>query len=307
MPDPLPSWNDGAPKKAIITFVNETTTPGGPKFVEPEGRIAAFDQDGTTWVEQPAYTQVLFAFHQLGVLAAKDPTLKETEPFKTVLSGDTAAIGKLGIPELLKVVTVTHAGMTVDAFQKSVQAWIETAQHPRYRRLYTDLVYLPMLEVMQYLRANGYRTIIVTGGGQDFVRTYVERVYGIPRDQVVGSAGGTTFGYDASGKATLTKDPKLLWINDKSAKPVEIYQAIGRRPIMAFGNSDGDQHMLEYTQDGGGPSFMMLVHHDDAAREYASDATMSVFSDALMAKAKERSWWVVSMKNDWKRIFAWQS
>jgi phosphoserine phosphatase len=307
MPDPLPSWNDGAPKKAIITFVNETTTQNGPKFVKPEERIAAFDQDGTTWVEQPAYTQVLFAFHQLSLLAAKDPTLKETEPFKTVLSGDTATIAKLGIPELLKVVTVTHSGMTVDTFQKTVHEWITTAQHPRYKRLYTDLVYLPMLEVMQYLRANGFKTIIVTGGGQDFVRTYVERVYGIPRDQVVGSAAGTTFSYDASGKATLTKDPKLLWINDKSAKPVEIYQAIGRRPTMAFGNSDGDQHMLEYTQDGGGPSFMMLVHHDDAAREYATDATMSVFSDALMAKAKQRGWSVVSMKNDWKRMFAWQS
>jgi phosphoserine phosphatase len=307
MLDPLPSWNEGAPKKAIISFVNETTTPDGPKFVAPEDRIAAFDQDGTTWVEQPAYTQVLFAFHQLGVLAAKDPTLREAEPFKTVLAGDPAATARLGIPELLKVITVTHSGMTVDAFQKTVHDWITTAQHPRYGRLYTDLVYLPMLEVIQYLRANDYKVIIVTGGGQDFVRTYVERVYGIPREQVVGSAAGTSFGYDAGGSATLTKDPKLLWINDKSAKPVEIYQAMGRRPIMAFGNSDGDQHMLEYTQDGGGTRFMLLVHHDDAAREYASDATMSVFSDALMAKAKQRGWWVVSMKNDWKRMFAWQS
>jgi phosphoserine phosphatase len=307
MTDPLPSWNPGPAKQAIITFVEETTTKGGPKFVAPEERIAAFDQDGTTWVEQPAYTQVLFAFHQLGVLAAKDPTFKETEPFKTVLSGDTAAIAKLGIPELLKVITVTHSGMTVDAFQSTVREWITTAQHPRYKRLYTDLVYLPMLEVMRYLRANGYKTIIVTGGGQDFVRTYVERVYGIPRDQVVGSAAGTTFSYDANGKAILTKDPKLLWINDKSAKPVEIYQAIGRRPVMAFGNSDGDQPMLEYTHDGGDTSFMMLVHHDDAAREYATDATMSVFSNALKAKAKERGWWVVSMKNDWKRMFAWES
>jgi phosphoserine phosphatase len=305
--DPLPSWNDGSAKQAIVTFIKETTAKGGSKFVAPEERVAAFDQDGTTWVEQPAYTQVLFAFHQLGVLAAKDPTLKKTEPFKTVLSGDTAAIAKLGIPELLKVVTATHSGMTVDAFQKAVQDWITTAQHPRYKRLYTDLVYLPMLEVMQYLRANGYKTIIVTGGGQDFVRAYVERVYGIPRDQVVGSAAGTTFGYDASGKATLTKDPKLLWINDKSAKPVEIYQAIGRRPVMAFGNGDGDQYMLEYTEDGGGARFMMLVHHDDAAREYATDATMSVFSEALMEKAKQRGWCVVSMKNDWKRMFAWQS
>jgi phosphoglycolate phosphatase-like HAD superfamily hydrolase len=307
MSDPLPSWNDSPAKQAIITFVKETTVQGSPNFVEPEDRIAAFDQDGTTWVEQPSYAQVMFAFHQLGVMAAKDSTLKKVEPFKTVLSGDEAAIAKLGVPELLKVVTVSHSGMTVDAFQKAVQDWITTAQHSRYKRLYTDLVYLPMLEVMQYLRANGYKIIIVTGGGQDFVRTYVERVYGIPRDQVVGSAAGTTFSYDASGKAILTKDPKLLWINDKAGKPVEIHQAIGRRPVMAFGNGDGDQHMLEYTQGGGGARFMMLVHHDDGIREYATDSALSIFSEALMAQAKRSGWYVVSMKNDWKRIFALQT
>jgi phosphoglycolate phosphatase-like HAD superfamily hydrolase len=307
MSDPLPSWNGGPAKQAIITFVKETTTQGSPKFVEPEDRIAAFDQDGTTWVEQPWYAQVMFAFHQLGVMAAKDSTLKEVEPFKTVLSDDAAAIAKLGVPELLKVVTTTHSGMTVEAFQKAVQDWITTAQHPRYKRLYTDLVYLPMLEVIQYLRASGYKIIIVTGGGQDFVRTYVERVYGIPRDQVVGSAAGTTFGYDASGKAILTKDPKLLWINDKAGKPVEIQQAIGHRPVMAFGNGDGDQHMLEYTQGGEGARFMMLVNHDDATREYATDSALSTFSEALMAQAKRSGWYVVSMKNDWKRVFAWQS
>jgi phosphoserine phosphatase len=303
----LPSWNDGAAKQAILAFVKETTTPGGPKFIEPADRIAAFDQDGTTWVEQPAYTQVLFAFDQLAALAAKDQTLKETEPFKTVLSGDSAAIAKLGVPDLLKIVTLTHSGMTVEAFQESVQNWITTAKHPRYERLYTDLVYLPMLELMRYLRASGYKTIIVTGGGQDFVRTYAERIYGVPRDQVVGSAAGTTLSYDAGGRAILTKDPKLLWVNDKSGKPVEIHQAIGRRPVMAFGNSDGDQQMLEYTQGGEGARFMMLVHHDDAAREYATDAAMSVFSEALMAQAKRSGWQVVSMKKDWNRIFAWQS
>jgi phosphoserine phosphatase len=306
MTDTLPSWNDGPAKRAIITFVTETTTRGSPQFVEPAERIAAFDQDGTTWVEQPAYVQVLFAFYQLGVMAANDPSLKEIEPYKTVLSGDSAAIAKLGIPELLKVVTLTHSGMTVEAFQQTVEDWITTAQHPRYKRLYTELVYQPMLEVMQYLRENRYKIIIVTGGGQDFVRAYAERVYGIPRDQVVGSAAGTTFSYDESGKAILTKDPKLLWINDKSAKPVEIYQAMGRRPVMAFGNGDGDQHMLEYTQAGQGARFMMLVHHDDAAREYATDAAMSVFSKDLMTKAIQRDWVVVSMKNDWKRIFAWE-
>jgi phosphoglycolate phosphatase-like HAD superfamily hydrolase len=305
--DPLPSWNDGPAKQAIIAFVKETTTPGSPTFVEPEDRIAAFDQDGTTWVEQPSYAQVMFAFHQLGVMAAMDSTLKETEPFKTVLSGDGAAIAKLGVPELLKVVILTHSGMTVEVFQKAVHDWITAAQHPRYKRLYTDLVYQPMLEVMDTLCANGYRIVIVTGGGQDFVRTYVERVYGIPRNQVVGSAAGTTFGHDASGKAILTKDTKLLWINDKSSKPVEIHQAIGRRPVMAFGNGDGDQHMLEYTQGGEGARFMMLVHHDDATREYATDSALSVFSEALMARAKRSGWHIVSMKSDWKQIFAWES
>jgi phosphoserine phosphatase len=305
--DVLPSWNDGTAKQAILAFVKETTAPGGPKFIEPANRVAAFDQDGTTWVEQPAYTQVMFAFDQIAAMAGKDQQLKETEPFKTVLSGDSAAIAKLGISELLKVVTLTHSGMTVEAFQKTVEDWIKTAKHPRYQRLYTDLVYLPMLELMQYLRANAYKTIMVTGGGQDFVRTYAERIYGIPRPQVVGSAAGTTLSYDAGGRAILTKDPKLLWVNDKSGKPVEIHQAIGRRPVMAFGNSDGDQQMLEYTQGGEGARFMMLVHHDDAAREYATDAAMSVFSEALMAQAKRSGWHVVSMKKDWNRIFAWQS
>jgi hypothetical protein len=193
MTDPLPSWNDGPAKQAIISFVKETTTQGHPKYVEQEGRIATFDQDGTLWVEQPTYSQVMFTFHQLGVMATKDPKLKDVEPFKTVLSGESAAIAKLGIPELLKVFALTHSGTTVEVFQKTAHEWLTTAQHPRFRRLYTDLVYQPMLEVMRYLRASGYKTFIVTGGGQDFVRTYAERVYGVARDQVVGSAGGITF------------------------------------------------------------------------------------------------------------------
>jgi hypothetical protein len=305
----LPSWNDGASKQAIVAFLKETTTKGSPKFVEPEERVATFDQDGTMWVEQPTYSQVMFTFHQLGVMAAKDPKIKDAEPFKTVLSGDSAAIAKLGIPELLKVVALTHSGTTVDVFQKTAHEWLITAQHPRFKRLYTDLVYQPMLEVMQYVRANGYKTFIVTGGGQDFVRTYSERIYNVPRDQVVGSAGGITFGYDDGGKAILTKDPKLLWIDDKTAKPVDIHLMIGRRPVMAFGNADGDQAMLEYTEGGRGARFMMLVHHDDAAREYSygPESKLSPFSDALMARAIKGGWTVTSMKNDWKRIFAWQS
>ena len=267
--DPLPSWNDGAAKQAIVTFVKETTTQGNPKFVDPVARIATFDQDGTTWVEQPLYSQVMFAFHQLGVIAAKDPKLKEVEPFRTVLAGDREAMAKLTLPELEKILAVTHTGMTVEVFQKSVQDWIATAQHPRFHHLYTECVYQPMVEVMQYLRANGYKTYIVTGGGQDFVRVYSERVYGIPPEQVVGSTAGTTFGYDKNGKSELTKEPRDVRVDDKTGKPIGIHLMIGRRPVAAFGNSTGDQEMLEYTQDGGGAQLMMLVHHDDAAREYA--------------------------------------
>jgi phosphoglycolate phosphatase-like HAD superfamily hydrolase len=304
----LGSWNDGPAKQAIVAFVGQTTDPASPKFVAPAARIAVFDQDGTTWVEQPLYAQAMFAFHQLGVMAAKDPKLKETEPFKTVLSGDRAAIAKLSVPDLEKVLAVTHSGMTVEAFQKSVQEWITTAKHPRFQRLYTELVYQPMLEVMNYLRANGYKTYIVTGGGQDFVRTYAERVYGVPPEQVVGSAGDTKFGYDKDGKAILTKEPKLLLLDDHAGKPVGIHLMIGRVPVAAFGNSTGDKDMLEYTQAGDGARLLMLVHHDDAAREYAygPESKVGTFSDALMAEAQKRGWVVISMKNDWKRIFAWE-
>jgi len=306
--DPLPSWNDGPAKQAIVTFVKETTEQGSPSFVPPAERIAAFDQDGTTWVEQPMYAQVMFAFHQLGVMAAKDAKLKSTEPFKTVFSGDRAATAKLSLPDLEKILAITHTGMTVEVFQKSAQDWITSARHPRFQRLYTELVFQPMLEVMKYLRDNGYKTYIVTGGGQDFVRAYAERVYGIPPEQVVGSAADTKFGYDKDGKAILTKVPKVMLVDDKTGKPVGIHLMIGRRPMAAFGNSTGDQQMLEYTQDGGGARLMMLVHHDDDVREYAYGPASKVgtFSDALMAEAKKRGWVVISMKNDWKRIFAWE-
>ena len=305
--DPLPSWNDGPAKQAIISLVKDTTTQGNPKFVDPVARIATFDQDGTTWVEQPSYAQAMFAFHQVGVMAATDPKLKDTEPFKTVLSGDRAAIAKLTLPELEKILAVTHTGMTMEAFRKSVQDWIATAQDPRFHRLYTDLVYLPMLEVMQYLRANGYRTFIVTGGGQEFVRAYAERIYGIPPEQVVGSTAEVAFGYDKNGKSVLTKVPQGMRANDKAGKPVGIELVIGRRPVAAFGNSTGDQQMLEYTQDGGGARLMMLVHHDDQTREYVygPESSIGTFSDDLMAEAKQRGWVVISMKNDWKRIFLW--
>jgi phosphoglycolate phosphatase-like HAD superfamily hydrolase len=306
--DPLPSWNNGAAKQAIISFVKETTTQGSPKFVDPVARIATFDEDGTTWVEQPLSAEVIFSFHQLEVMAAKDPKLKDVEPFKTVLSGDRAAIAKLQLPALEKILAATHTGMTVEVFAKSAQDWITSAQQPRYKHLYTDLVYQPMLEVMQYLRANGFKTFIVTGGGQDFVRTFAERVYGIPPAQVVGSTGDTSFSYDKDGKAILTKEPKDARVDDGPGKPVGIHLMIGRRPAAAFGNSDGDRQMLEYTQAGDGARLMMLVHHDDAIREYAygPESKVGTFSDALTAEAKQKGWVVISMKNDWKRIFAWQ-
>ncbi len=306
--DPLPSWNNGSAKQAIIDFVKETTTQGSPEFVDPVARIATFDQDGTTWVEQPVYSQAMFAFHQVGAMAEKDPKLKDVEPFKTVLSGDREAIAQLPLPEIEKILAVTHTGMTVEVFRKSVQDWIASARDARFHRLYTDLVYQPMLEVMQYLRSNGYRTYIVTGGGQEFVRAYAERVYGIPPEQVVGSTADVTFGYDKSGKSILTKVPQGMRVNDKAGKPVGIELVIGRRPVAAFGNSTGDQQMLEYTQDGGGARLMMLVHHDDAVREYAygAESKIGTFSDALMTEAKRRGWVVVSMKGDWKRIFAWE-
>jgi len=306
--DPLPSWNDGAAKQAIVRFVKATTDQSSATFVPPDARIAAFDQDGTTWVEQPMYTQVLFALHRVGVMAEKDPKMKDAEPFKTVLSGDRAAMAKLTIPDLEKILMVTHSGMTVEAFQTIVQDWIAKAKHPRFQRPFTELVYQPMLEVMQHLRASGYKTYFVTGGGQDFVRAYADKVYGVPPEQVVGSAADTKFGYDKSGKATLTKVPKVLLVDDKIGKPVGIHLMIGRRPVATFGNSAGDQQMLEYTQAGDGARLMVLVHHDDDKREYAygPKSKVGTFPDALMAEAQERGWIVISMKIDWKRIFAFE-
>jgi phosphoglycolate phosphatase-like HAD superfamily hydrolase len=306
--DPLPSWNDGPAKKAIIDFVQATTDKSNPKFVPPEARIATFDQDGTTWVEQPMYTQVMYCLERVAVLAREKPELKEVEPFKTVLSGNREAMAKLSMKDLEKILAATLTGMTVDEFNAEVKKWLETAKDPRWKRSYTELVYQPMLEVMKLFRANGYKTYFVTGGGQDFVRVYSEQVYGIPPEQVVGTAGGTKYGYDKSGKPILTKEPKLLLNDDKAGKPEGIHLMIGRRPYAAFGNSIGDKQMLEYTQAGGGARLMMLVHHDDGKREYAygPKSKVGTFTDALMAQAKKNGWVVISMKNDWKKIFAWE-
>jgi phosphoglycolate phosphatase-like HAD superfamily hydrolase len=311
--DPLPSWNDGPAKKAILDFVKTTTDKNNQNFVPPEQRFATFDQDGTTWVEQPIYTQVIFAFDRVGALAPHHPEWKTTQPFATVLSGDKAAMAKLTMKDLETIMVATHTGMTEDEFQTIVKDWIAKAKNPRWDRSYTDLIYEPMLEVMKYLRANGYRTYIVTGGGQDFVRAYAERVYGIPPEQIIGSAFEAKYGYNPAGQAILTRPPKLLLNDNFSGKAEDIYLFIGRHPKAAFGNSTGDQQMLEYTQAGGGASLEMLVLHDDAKREYAygpadglPNSQVGTFTQALYDEAKAKGWTVISIKNDWKQIFSWE-
>jgi phosphoglycolate phosphatase-like HAD superfamily hydrolase len=311
--DPLPSWNDGAAKQAIVSFVQTTTENGSTNFVPPEERIATFDQDGTLWVEHPLYAQVMFCFDRVGVLAKEKPELKDVEPFKTVLSGDHAAIAKFSKKDLEKILAVTSTGMTTEEFQMEVRKWLAEAKDPRWHRPYTDLTYQPMQEAMKYLRANGYKTFIVTGGGQDFVREYAEETYGIPPEQVIGSAGETKFGYDQDGRPTLTKEAKVLLIDDGPGKPQGIHLMIGRRPHAAFGNTAGDQQMLEYTKAGDGARLAMLVLHDDGAREYAygpaqglPDTKIGTFSQALYDKAQKDGWTVISMKNDWKKIFSFE-
>jgi phosphoglycolate phosphatase-like HAD superfamily hydrolase len=309
--DPLPSWNDGAAKQAIVNFVQTTTDSGSTNFVPPEERIATFDQDGTLWVEHPLYSQVMYCFDRIGALAKVKPELKDVEPFKTVLSGDREAIAKLSRKDLEKILALTLTGMTTEQFQVEVKQWLTEARDPRWKRPYTDLTYQPMQEVLKYFRANGYKTFIVTGGGQDFVRVYAEETYGIPPEQVVGSAGETKFGYDKDGKPVLTKEAKVMLIDDGPGKPQGIHLMIGRRPHAAFGNTAGDQQMLEYTKAGDGARLTMLVLHDDATREYAygpahglPDTKVGTFSQALYDKAQKDGWVVISMKDDWKRIFA---
>ena len=311
--DPLPSWNDGPARKAIIEFVQATTDKASPKFVAPEARIATFDQDGTLWVEHPMYTQVVYCLERVPAVVRAKPSLKDVEPFKTVLSGNREAIAKLPIRDLEKILAATLTGMTVEQFGDEVKQWLATAKHPRFKRPYTELVYQPMLEVMQYLRASGYKTYIVTGGGQDFVRVYAEQVYGIPPEQIIGTAGGTKYGYGQDGRPFLTKEPRLLLNDNNAGKPEGIHLMIGRRPYAAFGNSTGDRQMLEYTGGGDGARLMMLVLHDDAKREYAygpaqglAGSKVGTFTQALYDEARKKGWAVISVKNDWKRIFAFE-
>lgn len=312
--DALPSWNDGAAKKAILAFVDKTTTRGSPDFVPPAERIAAFDQDGTLWVEQPMYAQILYALSRVPAVVKAKPELGKVEPFKSVMYGGRAAVAALTHEDMLKILTATLTGMSVETFTAQARAWLAKARHPRWKRPYTELTYQPMQELLAYLRASGYRTYIVTGGGQDFVRAYSTPTYGVPPEQVVGTAGGTKYGYGADGKPFLTKEPKLLLNNNDAGKPEGIHLMIGRRPYAAFGNSTGDRQMLEYTDAGSGARLAMLVLHDDEVREYAygpaeglGDTKVGSFTQALYDQAREQGWTIISMKNDWKRIFAFEN
>jgi phosphoserine phosphatase len=311
--DPLPSWNDGPAKQAILDFIRTTTDSASTDFVPAEERIATFDQDGTLWVEHPIYSQLVYCLDRVPALVKAKPELAKVEPFKTVLTGDFEKIGKLPLRAFEEIAVATLTGMDVETFQTEVKAWIAEARDHRWKRLYTELTYQPMQEVLTFFRANGYKTFIVTGGGQDFVRVYSERVYGIPRENVVGSALGTKFGYDKNGKPFLTKEPKLLLNDDHAGKPEGIHLEIGRRPRAAFGNSTGDRQMLEYAKAGDGARLSMLVLHDDGNREYAygpaqglPESKVGTFPQALYDEAKKDGWFVISMKNDWKRIFAFE-
>jgi phosphoglycolate phosphatase-like HAD superfamily hydrolase len=304
--DPLPSWNDGQAKQGIVKFVQTVTDRASPQHVPPEQRIATFDNDGTLWSEHPNYFQGIFAINRVRALAPKHPEWKTKQPFKGILENDTKAVAAAGEKGLAEIVGVTHAGMTTDEFAQTVKDWLAQAKHPRFQRPYTDLVYQPMLELLAHLRANGFKTFIVSGGGVDFMRVFTEQVYGIPPEQVVGSVSETRFEV-RNGRPVLLKLPRLNHIDDKAGKPVGIHRFIGRRPILAFGNSDGDQQMLQWTAAGDGARFVGLVRHTDAQREWAYDRQSSIGRlDKALDEATARGWIVVDMKRDWKKIYPFE-
>ena len=304
--DLLPSWNEGPSKQAIVKFVQAVTDRANPQYVAPEARIAVFDNDGTLWSEQPMYFQGFFAFDRVKALASKHPEWKTKQPFKGILENDMKEVAAAGEKGLLEVIAATHTGMTTDEFAATVKDWVAKAKHPRFQRPYTELVYQPMLELLTYLRANGFKTFIVSGGGVDFMRVFTEEVYGIPPEQVVGSTGETKLAMQ-NGKPVLLKLPKINLVDDKAGKPVGIHRFIGRRPILAFGNSDGDQQMLEWTAAGDGLRFMGLVHHTDGTREWAYDRQSSVGRlDRALDEATQKGWTVVDMKQDWKIIYPFE-
>jgi phosphoglycolate phosphatase-like HAD superfamily hydrolase len=302
--DALPSWNEGAAKSAIVGFVERVTRQNGNEYVAPAKRIAVFDNDGTLWVEQPVYFQLAFALDSIKVLAPQHPEWHQTAPFKAVLQGDVKALEASGEKGLMELITVSHAGMTTDAFAGSVRSWLQHARHPRYQRKYSDLAYQPMLELLAYLRENGFKTFIVSGGGVDFMRVFAEDVYGIPPEQVVGSSGTTKFQINAMGRPELVKEARVEFVDDGPGKPSGIQRFIGRRPIFAFGNSDGDLQMLQWTAAGGPLTFVGIVHHTDAKREYAYDRPSKIGQlDQALDEARKRAWTVVDMKQDWRTIF----
>jgi phosphoserine phosphatase len=300
--DPLPSWNDGPVKQSIIDYVTRVTKEGGPDYVDPKDRLATFDNDGTLWIEQPMYNQFVFAVDEVKKQANQHPEWKTKEPFKSVLAGDMKAVAAMGEKGMVEIVAATHSGMTTVDFDATVRQWLATAKHPRFKVLYTDLVYQPMLELLACLRANSFKTFIVSGGGVEFMRNFADKTYGIPAEQVIGSSAVTKYGtWDE--KPVLIKEPKVLFVDDGPGKPEGINHFIGRQPIFAFGNSDGDKEMLEWTA-ACELCFMGLVHHTDAVREYAYDRDSSVGKlDKALDEANAKGWTVVDMKNDWKTIF----
>jgi phosphoglycolate phosphatase-like HAD superfamily hydrolase len=305
--DPLPSWNEGATKKSILDFVAQVTTQGGPNFVPAEQRIAVFDNDGTLWAEQPVYAQVQFALDRIRVLSAKHPEWKDKQPFKAAIEGDAKALEEFGAKGLLQIIAVTHAGMTTDDFARAVAEWLASARHPRFKRPYDQLVYQPQLELLAYLRQSGFKTFIVSAGGVEFMRVFAERAYGIPPEQVVGSSSVVKFQLGPDGKPELVKQAQIEFNNDGPGKPVAINRVIGRRPILAFGNSDGDQQMLQWTAAGSGLRFMGIVHHTDGVREWAYDRQSRVGRlDKALDEAAADGWTIVDMKRDWKKVFAFE-
>jgi len=301
--DPLPSWNEGGSKQAIMDFVTAVTKEGGKDYVPPGERIATFDNDGTLWIEYPMYTQALFAFDRVKELAPQHPEWKTRQPFKGVLEDDMKAVGATGMEGVMELILATHSGMTATEFSQEVSRWLATTKQKRFDRLYTELVYQPQLELLAYLRANGFKTFIVSGGGIAFMRPMTEKVYGIPPEQVVGSSVVAEFQL-RDGKPVLARMPEINFINDKAGKPVGIYQHIGKRPLLAFGNSDSDMQMIEYTMAGEGRRLGLFVHHTDAAREYAYDRDSHVGKlDKALDQAAARGWIIVDMKKDWKQVF----
>jgi phosphoglycolate phosphatase-like HAD superfamily hydrolase len=304
-PDPLPSWNDGKAKQAVVTFMANVTKEGSPDFVPIAERIAVFDNDGTLWSEQPLYIQLAFALDRVKALAPEHPEWRTRQPFQAVLENDTKALGAAGIKGILELVVTTHAGMTTDEFERIGKAWFASAKHPRFNRPYTDMVFRPMVELLDHLRANGFKTYIVSGGGNEFMRVIAEQLYGIPPAQVIGSSGKLKYEL-RNGAPVIVRLPELDFFDDKEGKPAAIQKFIGQRPIAAFGNSDGDLQMLQWTAAGPGRRLMVLVNHTDAEREFDYRVSPMGRLDVALTEANQRGWTVVSMKDDWKRIFAFE-